>query len=99
MCRNRNLLDSSHPLANFCDQCAELRGNRIADSVRNIERDSPGFDDRIEHLEQELGIRAGRVFRRKLYVIAKRACQADGVARLLQALLARNAKLVLQMDI
>ena len=53
----------------------------------------------IEHLKQELWISPGRVLWRKLDVITERARIADGVARLVKALLARNPQLVLQMNV
>src|SRR5207248_5993452 len=77
----------------------ELCGNGVADRIRNVQSSCAGLDHRFKHLEKKLGLSAGRVFRREFDVIAKRACQADRFSSLVDALLARDSQLVLQVDV
>src|SRR6185312_15481383 len=97
MRRNDHTLYAANAFTNIANQVAELQGDRIADGVWNVQRGRAGLNDGFEHLEKKLRFGAGRIFWRKLDVIAKRARQADGLCRLLQALLTRDPQLVLQV--
>src|SRR5436305_15322030 len=99
MCRDDDTLYAPHPFANITNQVAELQWNRITNGVRNVQRGRAGLNDRLEHLEEKFRFSAGRVFRRKFDILAKRARQTDRLSSLFKALLARNAQLVLQMNV
>ena len=97
--RDSDVLDSLHAAANGCDQVAEFRRHGEADGIRNIERSGASFDHGFEHLAEKFGIGARGIFRRKFDVIAKRLGEANGIAGLRQALIARDAQLVLQVNV
>ena len=81
------------------NESSELGRHGIADCVGNIERGCAGFHHRSQDLEQKFGIGAGGIFGREFHVLTQRLGQTDSIARLLQALLARNFQLVLQMNV
>src|SRR3984885_13109094 len=92
-----DVLDSLHAAADGGDQVSELGGHGVTDGVRDIERRGAGFDYSIKDLAQELGVGARCVFGRKFDVGAERFREGDGFAGLGEALLAGDAKLVLQV--
>src|SRR5208282_4492915 len=65
----------------------------------NIERGCAGFDDRIEHLAEEFGVGTRGVFGGKFYVGAERFGEGDGFAGVGEALLARDAEFVVQVNV
>src|SRR5438105_11848778 len=94
-----DILNSLYSLADRMNEGSELGWHSVADGVGNIERGCAGFHHRSQDLEQKFGIGAGGIFGRKFRVLTQRLGQTDSIARLLQALLARNFQLVLQMNV
>src|SRR5207237_6777107 len=95
MGRDGHSIDSAYPLSDIANQVAELQGNCVANGVGNVQSCCAGLNDSFEHLKKKLRLSAGRVFRRKLNVLAKRARQANRLGGLFKALLAGDAQLVL----
>ncbi len=94
-----DVLDSLHAAADGCDQLAELGGHGVADRVRNIERGRAGLDDCFEHLAEEFRIGARSIFGREFDIGTERFGEGDGFAGLRETLLARDAQLVLQVNV
>ena len=99
VCGNDHVVNPLHPLPDGRDQLSELRRYGVANRVRNVQRGSSRFDDGIEHATQKIRVGTRSVFRRELYVIAKRLGEANRVPRLLHTLIARDPQLILQMNI
>src|SRR5215471_8644190 len=97
--RDRDLLDAAKVVANRGDQGGELRWSCIAHRVRNIEGRSACVHNGLQDSTEKLRVGAAGIFRRKLDVGAEGFRQANGGACLLYALVARNAELVLQMNV
>src|SRR5581483_1851392 len=99
MSGNRCFLNSTHPLANVTDQVTELCRDRITNGVWDIQGRGSGLDYGFEHLKQKLRIGSGRILGRKFDVLTVSPRQSNRLGRLFQALLARDAELMGQMDI
>src|SRR4029079_13760459 len=84
------------------DERPELARDRVADGVRDVDGRRPGVDDRLVNLEQVVDVRAGRVLGRELDLGVRPqmlAAVTDPADRLGQRLVAREAKLVLEVDV
>src|SRR2546428_786386 len=74
---------------------------RIASDDRLVRLDR-NAGNLTEHLARGVKVfadNAGGIFGREFHVLTRRLGQTDSIARLLQALLARNFQLVLQMNV
>src|SRR5687767_7732538 len=71
----------------------------VADGIRQIDRSCARVDGRFRNRAQELEIAARCIFSRELDVVAIGARVCDRRRDLLEALLPRDAQLVLEMDV
>ena len=77
----------------------ELRRHRVADRVGDVDRRGALVDRRLQHVGGELDVRACRVHRRELDVLAQRARMGDRRSRLRMHVLARGLELVDDVDV
>ena len=61
-----------YTLAQLADELAELLRHGVADRVRNVDGSGALLDHRFQHAAKEVRIRARRIFRRKLHIVAER---------------------------
>ena len=64
------LVDVRHVLLDLADEVAELLRDRVADGVGDVDGRRPGVDAFGEHAVDVRGLRARRVHRRELHVVA-----------------------------
>ena len=72
---------------------------RVADGVGQVDGGGAGVDRRFGDLAQEIQIAARRILGRKLHVVAIGARVRHGGGDLLEALRARDAQLVFEMNV
>jgi hypothetical protein len=77
----------------------DLVWERVAHRVGNVDRARARLDRGRHHLRQEIEIGARRVLGAELDVVAVAEREPHGLARLIDALLARDAQLLLQVDV
>jgi len=99
VCGDSHILDSLHLLTDGRDQVSELGRDGVADGVGNVQCGGSHFDDRIQHVTQKVWIRASRILRGELNIIAERLGKANRFAGLLYTLIARDTQLVFQVNI
>ena len=78
---------------------AQVFGRGVADGVRQVDRRRAGGDGRLDDAAQEIAIAARGVLRRKLHIVGELPGAADPVDDLLEARLARDAQLALEVQI
>src|SRR6266536_2520099 len=86
-------------LLDLADQPPVFLGHRIAHRVRNVQRGSAAVGGHLQHLAEEIRLRAGGVLGRKLNILAQRTRVGDIIAHIAQAVLAGHLQLVLQMNV
>src|SRR5215213_2788789 len=88
-----------HARANPSDDPGEFARSGVAYRVGYVDHASPGFDHRLDHRAKKVEIGPGRVFRRKLDILAQPPREGDRLARLIERPVARDPQLVLQVDV
>mmetsp|Transcript_8326 Transcript_8326/g.17364 ORF Transcript_8326/g.17364 Transcript_8326/m.17364 type:complete len:345 (-) Transcript_8326:267-1301(-) len=78
---------------------AILRGKGVPDRVGQVDRRGASLDHRRAQLDQEVGVRTACVLGGELDVVDERAGELDLIVRDLEALGARDAQLVLEVDV
>ena len=78
---------------------ADLVGRRVADGVRQVDRRGARGNDGFDHRRQVRHVAAGRVLGRELHVVGELAGLGDGLDGGLEALLARDAQLALEVQV
>src|SRR5208282_447389 len=97
--RDRYFVDTGDLLAQRADEGAVFFRHAVPDRIGNVNSGSASRDDCFDHLAEKRDIGTGGVFGREFNVGAERLGVPNRFLRLLQALLACNAKLVLQMNV
>ena len=77
----------------------DIGRQRIADSIGKVDRRRAGVHRRFSDIAEEIEVASRRVFSGKLDVIAVGACMRDGRRDLRQALRARDAQLVFEVNV
>ena len=98
MHRPDGLVGVGDTLAQGADELAVELGHAIADGVRHVDRRGAFPDDRLDHLAEEVHVRAIAVFGGELDVGHQIACKPHRQLGLLQHLLRRHAQLLLHVQ-
>src|SRR6266571_4246486 len=88
-----------HALPHGAEHRAVLDGQRVAHRVRQVDRGGAFCDRRPDHPAEKVELGSARVFRRKLDVVGEAPGAPDRDARALQALVAVDPQLVLEVDV
>ena len=67
---NHGPIDVRHTVLQRANNVRVMRWRGIADRVGNVHRRCAGVDGGLHHLAQEIDLRSGSIFRRKLDIIA-----------------------------
>src|SRR5262245_36275196 len=97
--RNYYLVNSPYSLADGPNQIAKFFRSRESNCIGDIYGRCAGINHRLHHFAEKAGISSGRIFRRKLDVLAERLCKSDGLSRLPQAFFPRNLEFVFEVDV
>ncbi len=97
--RDRNFFNAGNFLTQRADELAVFLGHAVADVIGNVNRGGAGRDYGFDDLTEKWDVGAGGVLGREFNVVAQRLGVPDGAARLLQALLPRDAQLVFQVNV
>ncbi len=93
------LLRARHGREDLREEFPHLVGRAVAHRVRQIDRRRARGDDLLDHLTQELEVAARRILRRELHIVGEIARARDRRDGALEALIARDAKLGLKVQI
>ena len=85
---DRYFLDAGNFFTQGANELAVFLGHRVADRIGNVDGGGAGCDHRLDYLAEKRDVGAGGVFGREFNVRAQRLGVPDGLAGLLQALLA-----------
>src|SRR4029453_16647317 len=96
---NSSSFDATHGTSNRFDDVCKLTRRCVADGIGYVDRRSTRFEHSFENRPEKNEIRACCVFRRELYVFAKRARESHRLARLFDRLFACDPEFVVQVDI
>ena len=87
-----------HPLAQRCDQLAELPRHGIANGIGNVYRGCAGGNHRLQQTAQEVGFRTACILGRELDIVGVLARPLHRLDGLFQDLLRHHAQLHLHVD-
>ncbi len=92
-------VDCRNALAHFAEHLSVFFGRGVAHRVGHVDGGGAGLDGDAHHLDQKVAIGAGRVFRRELDIVDKRARQAHRFAGAIERFLAADLELVFEVQI
>ena len=85
---NSNFVDAGNFFTQGANEAAVFLRHGVTDGIGNIDGGGAGCDHRFDYLAEKRDVGAGGILGREFNVRAQRLGVADGLARLLQALLA-----------
>ena len=97
--RDNHVVGAGHILKDAADEVGKLVGNRVADSVGDVDCGCAGLDHLAQHATDEVDVRTSRVHRRKLDVAHVLLGASDHLPGLLQDRLTVLAQLMSNVNV
>src|SRR6185437_12302287 len=96
--RETDGVDSAHVLAQIAEELREFIRNRIPHRIRDVDRGGTGLDRGLDHLGEELELRARSILGRELHVLAESLRHSHPFDGRPQDFLLSHVELVLAVD-